>query len=97
MIEIIALIILTRQIGALATRKGLRPGRWQLYTVLSWLAGEFAGAIIGVMIFGTDNLLSVLLVALAGAITGFIILKRNLSKRPDILEDDINQIGTPQG
>jgi len=35
------------------------------------------------------------LVAIAGAVTGYLILKANLSKRPDLLDDDINQIGMP--
>lgn len=96
MIEIIALIILTGQMGKLAHQKGLKPGPWKLYTVLSWIGGEFLGAIIGVLIFGTENIISVILVALAGAITGFLIIKRSLSKRPDAMEDDINQIGSPQ-
>lgn len=94
MIEIVALILLTGQIGRLAARKGLKAGWWQFYTVLAWISGEFIGAVIGVMIFGVDNFISVILVALAGAITGYLILKSNLSKRPDP-DDDINQIGIP--
>ncbi len=60
---------------------------------MAWVAGEFIGATIGVYTFGTDNLISVELVAVAGAITGYFILKANLSKRPDVTDDDINQIG----
>jgi hypothetical protein len=95
MLEIIALIFLTRQIGRIAHDKGLKSSTWKLYTVLAWFAGEIAGAVIGLMIFGPNNLFSVLLVALAGAITGYYILKLNLDKRQDItLDDDINQIGS---
>jgi hypothetical protein len=94
MLEIIALIFLTRQIGRIAHDKGLKSSTWKLYTVLAWFAGEIVGAVIGLMIFGPNNLFSVLLVALAGAITGYYILKLNLDKRQDItLDDDINQIG----
>lgn len=95
MLEIIALIFLTREIGKIAANKGLKPGTWKIYTVLAWIAGEFIGAIIGVLIFGTNNFFSVVLVAIAGAVTGYLILKANLSKRPDLLDDDINQIGMP--
>jgi len=95
MLEIIALIFLTREIGKIAADKGLKPGTWKIYTVLAWIAGEFIGAIIGVLIFGTNNFWSVVLVAIAGAVTGYLILKANLSKRPDLLDDDINQIGMP--
>ena len=94
MLEIIALIFLTRQIGRIAHDKGLKSSTWKLYTVLAWFAGEIVAAVIGLMIFGPNNLFSVLLVALAGAITGYYILKLNLDKRQDItLDDDINLIG----
>jgi hypothetical protein len=92
MLEIIALIFLTREIGRLAERKGLRPSTWKLYTVLAWIAGEFVGAVIGMLIFGAKNLFSVILVAIAGAITGYVLIKANLSKRPDVI-DDVDQIG----
>lgn len=93
MLEIIALIFLTKEIGKLAANKGLKSGTWKVYTVLSWFTGEIVGAVIGVLFFGPSNLFSVLLVALAGAVTGYVILKSNLSKRPDVLDDEIDQIG----
>lgn len=95
MLEIIALIFLTREIGKMAHDKGLKSSTWKLYTVLAWFAGEIAGGILGLLIFGLDNLVSVLLVAIGGAITGYYILKTNLAKKPDItLDDDINNIGS---
>jgi hypothetical protein len=66
MLEIIALIFLTRQIGRMAHDKGLKSSTWKLYTVLAWFTGEITGAVVGVMIFGVNNLFSVILVALAG-------------------------------
>ena len=95
MLEIIALIFLTREIGKIAADKGLKPGTWKIYTVLAWIAGDFIGAIIGVLIFGTSNIFSIELVAIAGAVTGYVVLKANLKKKPDLLDDDINQIGMP--
>jgi outer membrane lipoprotein SlyB len=95
MLEIIALIFLTKEIGKIAVEKGLKPAPWKLYTVLAWIAGEIAGGIIGILIFGGNNLVSAALVAIGGAITGYLILKTNLSKRPDEMDDDINQIGMP--
>ena len=93
MLEILALIFLTRQIGTMAQDKGLKPGKWKLYTVLSWFAGEIAGAILGVLIFGPSNFVSIFLVAIGGAITGFLFIKSTLSKQPDQDPDDIDQIG----
>lgn len=92
MLEIIALIFLTKEIGNLALQKGLRSRTWKIYTVLAWLTGEFAGAIIGILIFDTNNFVSIALVAVGGAVTGYLILKTNLSKRPDAI-DEIDQIG----
>jgi hypothetical protein len=93
MLEIIALIILTKGIGRLAEKKGLKPGRWQLYTVLAWIAGEFLGAVLGGFIFGIDNIFSIVMLAFAGAISGYFIVKANLSKRPHAF-DEIDQIGS---
>ncbi len=93
MLEIIALIFLTKEIGKIANEKGLKPLSWKIYTVLAWIAGEFIGAVAGIMIFGTNNFFSVVLVALAGAITGYFLIKRYLSNLPDV-DDDINQTGT---
>ncbi|MEO5783292.1 MAG: hypothetical protein ABIQ07_08485 [Ginsengibacter sp.] len=95
MLEIIALIFLAKQIGNIASAKGLKPGLWKLYFVLAWIAGEFIGAIIGIMIFGTHNFISIELVAVAGAVTGYVIIKATLAKKADLLDDDINQIGMP--
>ena len=90
MFDIIVLIFLARHIGIVAHDKGLSPGRWKLYTVLAWLAGEFVGIIIGVLIFGTNDYISVILVGITGAVTGYFILKANLSKQPNA---DIDQLG----
>lgn len=92
MLEIIALIFLTRKIGKIAEDKGLKSGTWKLYTVLAWIAGEFIGAVIGVLIFGPENIVSVILLAIAGAVTGYFIVKNALSKKPDVF-DGIDQIG----
>ncbi len=92
MLEIIALIFLTRKIGRLAETKGLKPGTWKLYTVLAWIAGEFVGAVLGVLIFGPENIVSIILLAIAGAVTGYFIIRASLSKRPDVF-DEIDQIG----
>lgn len=93
MLEIIALIFLTKEIGKLAVSKGLKPSTWKLYLILSWLAGEFAGVILGLLIFGMDNIISIELLGITGAITGYVILKSVLSKKPDSMQNDIDQIG----
>lgn len=55
MIEIILLFFLSKKMGDLAIEKGLSPGRWKLYTVLSWIVFELLGIIFGVILFGFDK------------------------------------------
>ncbi len=94
MLEIIALIFLTREIGKLAHDKGLKPVTWKIYTVCSWIITEFLGIVVGVMIFGKYNLVSIMLVGLTFAITSYFIIKAQLNKLPDQgFDDDINNIG----
>jgi hypothetical protein len=93
MLEIIALIFLTKNIGALAQRKGLKPGTWKLYTVLCWFGAEIAGAMLTVIFLGEEAILFAVLIGLGCAVGSYFILKANLSKRPDAMEDEINRIG----
>lgn len=83
MIEIIILIFLTREIGRMALRKGLKPLTWKIYNVLGWLTFEFIGLLFGLMIFGKDNLISVNLIGIALAVTSYFLIKAQLNKLPD--------------
>ncbi|MEO5984657.1 MAG: hypothetical protein ABIP80_04080 [Ferruginibacter sp.] len=94
MIEILVLIFLTRDIGRLAVQKGLNKNRWKLYTVMGWVGLELLGILIGLLIFGPDNLFSVGLVALGFAFTSYVIVKASLTKRPDSsFDDEIDHFG----
>jgi len=94
MLEIFILIYLTGKIGRLATQKGLRKNLWKFFMVASWIVMEILGAILGAMIFGADNFISILLVAIAFAFTSYVLLKSILNKKPDIdLDDAIYKIG----
>jgi hypothetical protein len=94
MLELIALIFLTREIGKIAEKKGLKPLTWKIYLVIGWLFFEIIGIFVGVMIFGTNNLISVVLVAFAFAITSYFLIKGQLNKLPDRnIDDDINDLG----
>jgi hypothetical protein len=94
MLEIIALIFLTKEIGKLALSKGLKPSTWKMYTVVCWVISEIAGLIVGVIIFGQNNLFSVALVGIIFAVTSYYIIKAQLNKLPDQnFDDDINSIG----
>lgn len=93
MLEIIAIIFLTKKIGRLAEQKGLKPGPWKVYTVLAWIGSELVGIVIGFLIFGQSSVGPAILLGYTCAIASFFILKANLNKRPDNFEDDINKIG----
>ena len=94
MIEILALIFLTRNIGTLAARKGLKPGTWKLYAILSWFGGEILGAFIGTLLF-PFKILIVILFAYGAAVACYFLVKMNLTRRPDAgLDHEIDQIGT---
>ena len=94
MLELIALIFLTKEIGKIAEKKGLKPLTWKIYLVIGWLFFEIIGIFVGLMIFGTNNLISVVLVGFAFAITSYFFIKGQLNKLPDRnIDDDINDLG----
>jgi hypothetical protein len=93
-LDLIVLFFLTREIGRLAERKGLKPVTWKIYNVLGWLLAELIGILIGIVIFGWGNLVSIQLVAFAFAITSYFIIKTQLNKLIDQdFDDDIDHLG----
>ena len=94
MLDLILLFFLTREIGRIAFKKGLKPLTWKIYNIVGWLGAELIGVLIGVLIFGLNNLISVQLVAFAFAITSYFIIKAQLNKLPDNdIDNDISRIG----
>ncbi len=93
MLEIIALIILCKKNGNLAIQKGLKSLTWKWYTVLAWLVAEITGVILGIALFGQDNLIGIMLLGLVSAFGGYLFIKSMLDKKPDSFEEDINSIG----
>ncbi len=97
MLEIIALIFLTRQIADIAQDKGLPRGRWKLYTVLAWFFAEFLGFFLAIMFFGNENLIGIFLTGIMAAIGSYLLIKTYLQKLPDAHDDDIANIGNSTG
>lgn len=87
MIEIIVLIFLVRHIGKLAERKGQKTSKWKILTVVGWIVFELIGFMVGIMIFGVNNLISIALVGFMFAVTSYFLIKSRLENMPDI---DIN-------
>lgn len=83
MVDLIILIFLTREIGRLADTKGLKSFTWRVHTILGWLTFEIIGATIGFLIFGPDNLISIILVGITFAVTSYFLIKSHLNKLPD--------------
>ena len=95
MLEIILLIFLCKKIGNIAEKKGQKRGQWQFITVATWIGFEFIGAVIAIILFGFDksNLLGLEAFALISAFGGYLLVKMALEKRPDILDNEIDNIG----
>lgn len=93
MIEIVVLFFLTRDIGRIALRKGLKKGQWIFYTIAGWIFSEILGILVGLMIFSPDNLVSIMLVGIAFAVTSYFIIRAQLEKLSDVDEDEVDQIG----
>ena len=91
MIEIFVLIFLCRKIGVMAEARGLKPGIWKFYTVLAWFVFEFAGLILGISLFGYQNLstdlknindlMGLMLFALFCAFGGYLFVRRKLEQK----------------
>lgn len=93
MLEIIAIILLSKKNGKLAEQKGLKSGIWILYSVLCWIGFEFIGAFIGILAFGQENFIMAYLLALGAAVSSYFFIRFLLNKKPDTSDDDINRIG----
>lgn len=85
MIEIIILIFLTRQIGQMAIRRGLKPGGWKFKTVAFWILFEIFGVFIGISMFGLtkDNILGVMAFSIACAFGGYLFVRKQLERLPE--------------
>jgi hypothetical protein len=94
MLDLIILYFLTKEIGKLASQKGLKPINWKIYTIISWIASEIVGVFVGFLIFDVHNLFSIILVGIAFAFTSYYLIKAQLNRLPDkTFDDDINNIG----
>jgi len=92
MLEIFLVGYLGRTLGTLALQKGLNERRWKTYTILLWIALEIAGILMNAYLFGEFTLYSIFLIYGPPAL-GYLVLRLNLKKRPDVMNDWINQIG----
>lgn len=94
--DFILLIFLCWQIGKKAEQKGLRSGPWRLRLVLTWLGFEFAGMLLGILLFGfnKNDMVGLAAFALACAFGGYLYVKAALDKKIDQSDQEkIDNIG----
>jgi hypothetical protein len=96
MLEVIFLYFLTRYNGVLAQKKGLKPGTWKMYTVVSWIVAELIGIEVGLSTFGKTNLLEIVGMGLFFAFGGYLLVKYILENKPDYIDDDMNKVGVDE-
>ncbi len=87
MLEIILLYFSCKHIGSLATEKNLKPSRWKIITILTWLSFELFGVMIGVLLFGfnpnsTSHLWGLMLFALCCGFGGYLFIRNLLERKP---------------
>ena len=95
MLEIIALYFLTKRTRGIVENKGYKPGKWQVYTVLIWIASEFIGMMFSFAFFNSDTIIAVFS-GLLTAIGTAIIFQKRIENLPDINtgnDDWLNNIG----
>jgi hypothetical protein len=83
MLEIIALIFISRHMAEMAQDKGYSYGLYRFLTFLFWLGFEFIGAIFGTVLLGGGQPV-VYLIALLSAGLGYLILYLVVSNLPDL-------------
>lgn len=84
MLEIFAIIGLSKKIGNIAFEKGLKKTPYIILMIALWVVLEIVGAIIGALIFGAENLmvyLCAILGAASGAGLGFLIVRNAVPRR----------------
>jgi len=94
MLEIIALIYISKEMGKLALQKGLKPRTWKLYAIAGWFAAEIFGFAVGLFLLNSRDFIALSLLGCIFAVGGFLIVRAALQNKPDEApEDDINRIG----
>ena len=90
MLEILAVIALSKKIAEIANEKG-RSGAWGFLGATGWFTGEVFGFIIGVMV--TESLFGAYFFGLAGAIGGAVVAWQVVKNLP--LASHFQPVGTP--
>jgi len=71
MIEILVLLLLTKELGKIAEKKGYKPKKYKGLTIALWFSSEVVFAVVGILL--TEVILAIYFFALVGAVIGAII------------------------
>jgi hypothetical protein len=83
MLEIVALIFISKHMAEMAHEKGYSTGLYRFLTFLFWLGFEFIGAIVGIIYFGDEEpMIYLFMLVFAGL--GYLILYVVVSRLPDL-------------
>lgn len=98
MLEIILLWYLSWKTGNTVRAKGYRAFPWKAYVWLAWLGSEVGILFIAMVFFGIRDLYVLYPFALAGAFTGYLIVRQKVRQLPSKTDGDdwLNQMGTPE-
>lgn len=94
MLEIFLVIYLCRRIKNIVAPKGYKPGRWQLYTVLTWVSCELVGGISSFLLI--NHFYVAVLSGVLCAVGGYLFLQGKAQHLPDRsvgYENSLDKIG----
>lgn len=83
MLEIIALIFLSKKVGHMAEQKGLKPSTWKLYNVLAWVSVEILVIFIMLLVLGKDLSILAALFGIGAGYCSHLLIIRSLNNMPD--------------
>jgi len=92
MLEVFAIIFLSKKFGGIADDKGHSRGLFIALTIIFWVGGEIAGMLLGLIVFEEEGLIMyafAILGAGLGALTVFLIassLGNKKKEAPDVLD-----------
>ncbi|WP_157503040.1 hypothetical protein [Mangrovimonas xylaniphaga] len=91
MIEIIAIISLSKSIKTMVLEKGLKPTKYIVTMIVLWILFEFLFAIIGAIIFGEGLMIYLfcMLGAALGGYTGYSIAKNAKPNGSHTVEENL--------
>ena len=93
MLEIIFIIMLSRRIGEIVKKKGLKPAKYVTIMIILWIVLEVTGSVIGGLFFeGPAIYLFAIIGAAIGGYSGFSIANNARANYPDfseVLDSDV--------